>query len=384
VADAGDPSNVTLACRSRSLAAVLLALALALAATPGCLSIPAAVREQARPAVPPVPNHFRGPGTDALPATADTFLPASPAPIAPGAGRWPPPRDGLLRRADVPADVAWPPPLVPRHGHVVASEQGSAQGLLLSLFAAEPHLFVHTGLVAHEAGEVVVYETQGVLRAEIGGTPATRISGGVRRVPWDEFARDQRFVAVFEPPPGLDVDRAVAYARERVGLPFDPLFDARDDSRLYCTELTARALAAGGWTSQLVAFTANPSLRQILGWLGISADEIYSPTSIVGPLDQVAIFSRYHSPQQLMAYFAAKLEIYRRFTADQRLGNVIAYSPFRGLSLRQPVQDFLAAVNAAAPGWPAAAGPSDPELARRVRQLATTYLGPFPDATDGA
>jgi hypothetical protein len=283
----------------------------------------------------------------------------------------------------VPADVAWPPPLVPRHGQVVASEQGSAQGLLLSLFAAEPHLYVHTGLVAHEAGEVVVYETQGVLRAEIGGTPASRISGGVRRVPWDEFARNQRFIAVFEPPPGLDVERAVAYARDRVGDPFDALFDAREDERLYCTELTARALAAGGWTAQPVAFTGNRSLQQVLGWLGVGADEIFSPASIVGPLEQVAVFSRYHSAQQLTAYFAAKLELYRRFTADQRFGNVIAYSSFRGLSLRQPVQDFLTAVNSAAPGWPAAVGPTDPELARRVRQLANLYLGTFPDAADG-
>ncbi|MBL8225473.1 MAG: hypothetical protein JNM50_09090 [Chromatiales bacterium] len=373
---------MTLACRSRCLPAGLLGLLLAL--TTGCLSIPAAVREEARPAPPPAPNHFRGPAADSLPATADTFLPASPAPIAPGSGRWPPPRDGLLRRAEVPADVAWPPPLVPRHGQVVASEQGSAQGLLLSLFSAEPHLFVHTGLVAHEAGEVVVYETQGVLRAEIGGTPAKRISGGVRRVPWDEFAREQRFIAVFEPPPGLDVERAVAYARDRIGAPFDPLFDAREDGRLYCTELTARALAAGGWTAQPVELTTNPSLQQVMGWLGIGASEIYSPGSIVGPLEQVAIFSRHHSPPQLTAYFAAKLELYRRFTPDQRLGNVIAYSPVRGLSLRQPVQDFLAAVNAAAPDWPATAGPADPELARRVRQLASTYLGAFPDAADGA
>jgi hypothetical protein len=315
---------------------------------------------------------------------ADRFLPATAAPIPPGTGRWPPPRDGVLGRAAVPPDVAWPPPFVPRHGQVVASEQGSAQGLLLSLFAAEPHLYVHTGLVAHEGDEVVVYETQGQLRAEIGGTPASRISGGVRRVAWNDFAKAQRFIAVFDPPPGVDADRAVAYARARLGAPFDALFDARDDTRLYCTELTARALSAGGWGPEPVAFSANPSLQVVISWMGIEAPELYSPASIVGPLTQVAIFSRYHSPRQLNAYFAAKLEIYRRFTADQRIGNVIDYSQFTGLRLRQPVQDFLAAVNAAAATWPPAADPADPELAQRVRALATLYLGTLPDDTAGS
>jgi hypothetical protein len=284
----------------------------------------------------------------------------------------------------VPPDVAWPPPFVPGHGQVVASEQGSAQGLLLSLFAAEPHLFVHTGLVAHEGDDVVVYETQGQLRAEIGGTPASRIGGGVRRVPWNDFAKAQRFIAIFEPPPGLDVERAVAYARARLGAPFDAQFDARDDTRLYCTELTARALGAGGWRVESVAFSTNPSLQVVISWMGIEAPGLYSPASIVGPLAQVAIFSRYHSQQQLNAYFAAKLEIYRRFTADQRIGNVIDYSQWRGLRLRQPVQDFLAAVNAAATTWPPAADASDPGLTQRVQALATTYLGTLPDGTAGS
>jgi hypothetical protein len=118
--------------------------------------------------------------------------------------------------------------------------------------------------------------------------------------------------------------------------------------------------------------------------MGIEAPGLYSPASIVGPLAQVAIFSRYHSQQQLNAYFAAKLEIYRRFTADQRIGNVIDYSQWRGLRLRQPVQDFLAAVNAAATTWPPAADASDPGLTQRVQALATTYLGTLPDGATGS
>jgi hypothetical protein len=315
---------------------------------------------------------------------AATFLPATPAPIPPGTGHWPPPRGGVVSRAAVPPDVAWPPPFVPGHGQIVASEQGSAQGLLLSLFASEPHLFVHTGLVAHEGDEVVVYETQGQLRAEIGGTPASRVGGGVRRVPWSDFARMQRFIAVFDPPPGLDVERAVAHARGQLGVPFDALFDDRDDTRLYCNELTARALTAGGWRPEAVPFSANPSLQVIINWMGVDATALYSAASIVGPLDQVAIFSRYHSPGQIAAYFAAKLELSRRFTADQRVGNVIAYSGLAGLSLRPPVQDFLAAVNAAAAAWPVTDDATDPDLTRRVQALAVLYLGPLPDGTTGS
>jgi hypothetical protein len=48
------------------------------------------------------------------------------------------------------------------------------------------------------------------------------------------------------------------------------------------------------------------------------------------------------------------------------------------------VQDFLAAVNAAATTWPPAADASDPGLTQRVQALATTYLGTLPDGTAGS
>lgn len=350
---------------------------LCLAALGGCLLPPPAVRDAMHEALPPAPNHFRPAPAVAL---ADRFVPAGPAATsaaAPAHGRWPPSRGGLLRRRLPPAGADRPPPFVPRPGQLVASEQGSAQGLFLSLFAAEPHDFVHTGIVVTDPDGTFVYETNGFLRAEIGGTPADRVAGGVRRVPWEDFARDQRFVAVFDPPAGLDVGRTVDYLRGQLGTPFDLRFDPRDDAALYCSELTAKALAAGGFDPALASFNANPSLRTVRDWLGIDADGLYVPPAITGTGPPVALISRWHSRRQIHAYFAAKRELHRRFTADQPVGNVLGYSPWRGLRLRPAVQGFLAAVDAAAAGWPEADAPDRAALGARVAALARRHLGDF-------
>lgn len=343
------------------------------AVTAGCLLPPAGVREATRESRPPAPNHFRPAPPAAATAIADGFL-ATPG--AATAARWPPDRDRL--RAPRSPAAAWPPPLRPRPGQLVASEQGSAQGLFLSLFAAEPHDFVHTGMVVADPDGLFVYETNGFLRAEIGGTPAQRVAGGARRVPWDEFVGGQRFVAVFDPPAGLDVDRAIGWLRERLGTPFDLRFDPRDDAALYCSELTAKALAAGGAPPPLAPFNTNASLGAVRDWIGSIADGLYVPPAITGPGPPVALVSRWHSRRQIHAYFAAKRELHRRFTADQTLGNVIGYSPWRGLRLRPPVQGFLAAVDAAAEDWPEAEAPDTAALAARVAVLARQYLGVFP------
>ncbi len=340
----------------------------------GCVLPPAAVREAAREAVPPAANHFRPPADAARMGDADYFRATDGN--GPRTGRWPPPR-GLLRARTSPATAAWPPPFRPREGQLVASEQGSAQGLFLSLFAAEPHDFVHTGMVVSDPDGLFVYETNGFLRAEIGGTPAQRVAGGARRVPWDEFAGSQRFVAVFDPPAGVDIDRAIGWLREHLGTPFDLRFDPRDDAALYCSELTAKALAAGGAPPPLAPFSANASLGAVRDWIGIGADGLYVPPAITGRGPAVALVSRWHSRRQVHAYFAAKRELHRRFTPDQPVGNVVSYSAWLGLRLRPTVQAFLAAVDAGADAWPEAEAPQPGALAERVAAIANQHLGPF-------
>jgi hypothetical protein len=355
------------------------------AITAGCLLPPAAVREATRESWPPATNHFRPAPPAAATTLADGFIATPGAAAATPIASWPPDR-GRLRARPSPPAAAWPPPFRPRPGQLVASEQGSAQGLFLSLFAAEYHDFVHTGMVVADRDGLFVYETNGFIRAELGGTPAQRVAGGARRVPWDDFVGSQRFVAVFDPPAGLDVDRSIGWLRERLGTPFDLRFEPRDDAALYCSELTAKALAAGGAPPSLVPFRTNASLGAVRAWIGITADGLYVPPAITGPGPPVALVSRWHSRRQIHAYFAAKHELHRRFTPDQPLGNVIAYSPWRGLRLRPAVQGFLAAVDAAAAGWPEAEAPDTAALAARVAVLAQLYLGagPAPAAQDPA
>lgn len=268
---------------------------------------------------------------------------------------------------------------IPVHtGQVIVSEQGSPNSLFLSLLVGENHPYVHSGIIVVENGSPWVYEANGRIQPSFGGSPLThQVTGGMRRIGLGTFLVQNRFIAIYEPPPGSDPERIGSFARESylAGLPFDAWFDRSDPSKVYCSEFTALALAAGGAAPPQVApMSGNESVGVILDWLEITTPDIIPPASLVAGANRVGLFSRPDSPAQVEAWFAVKAELHRRFTPDQKLGNVLYFPPVGGLRFQPEVRAFMAEARESAAGW---SGLPPAEIGARVRELATRELGPF-------
>lgn len=270
-----------------------LLLALVLATQCGCVSLPPEVAAELEPAREDQPNHFRK----------------------------------------------------PRSGQLIVSDAGAPDSLLLALLGEEYSPFGHAGIVSVEDGRAYVYEGYATLRPFTNGPPTDAMRGHIRRVTIESYVKRQRITAIYDPPASVDKDAVVAFARARHldRTEFDPYFDWRDHTRLYCTEFAALALRAGGLQlPQRVRLRDNASLRAALDWLKITAPEIVTATSLTSGFERVALLSLRYDADEIGAYFAAKQELHRRFTADQKLGNVWYWS-WRGLQLQPQVAGFLEA-----------------------------------------
>jgi len=262
-----------------------------------------------------------------------------------------------------------------RSGQIVVSEQGGADSLFVSLMAQEYRPFVHAGIVAIDDGEPYVYEQNATLWPHLSGPPTRAMSGSVRRVPLAEFLARHRVVGLHSNPAGTDGDAVAGFAREhhRRGTAFDPFFDSDDPRAMYCTEFVALGLAAGGARVEPVPLTRNESVATVLRWLDISTDRIHTAGSLVAGAPRIALLAPRDSPDELAMYFELRRELHRRFTPDQKLGNLLHWS-WSGLKLREGVRTYLRAGLAAA----RAGTPAD-DAARVVlaKLLAVNLLGPY-------
>ena len=94
----------------------------------------------------------------------------------------------------------------------------------------------------------------------------------------------------------------------------------------------------------------------------VHAPAIVTAGSLTEGAERVALISRRLSAREVQAYFAAKRELHRRFTDDQKLGNIWYWS-WRGLQLRPQVEAFLEASSL----WPH----------ESAADLADDWLGAF-------
>jgi hypothetical protein len=230
-------------------------------------------------------------------------------------------------------------------GQLIVSDAGAPDSLLLSLLGEQYSPFGHAGIVSIEDGKAYVYEGYATLRPFKAGPPTDAMRGRIRRVTIESYIRRQRIAAIYDPPASVDKSAVAAFARARHldRTEFDPYFDWRDHTRLYCTEFAALALQAGGMPlPTLVRLRDNASLGVALDWLKIAAPEIVTATSLTLGAERIALLSRRYDADEIGAYFAAKQELHRRFTAEQKLGNVWSWS-WRGLRLRPQVAGFLEA-----------------------------------------
>jgi hypothetical protein len=258
-------------------------------------------------------------------------------------------------------------------GQLVVSDSGDPDSLLMSVLGEQYTPYGHAGILSVEDGKAYVYEGFALLWPFFSGPPTDAMRGRIRRVSLDQYIARQRVTAIFDP--SADVDKAAvaafARARHQDGTEFDPYFDWRDQERLYCTEFAALALHAGGRPLPTpVLVRDNTSLRVALDWLKVHAPAIVTAGSLTDGAERVALISRRLSAREVQAYFAAKHELHRRFTDDQKLGNIWYWS-WRGLQLRPQVKAFLEASSL----WPH----------ETAADLADDWLGAFeqPDSRWG-
>lgn len=267
-----------------------------------------------------------------------------------------------------------------RTGQILVSESGSTQALLLSLLLDRPQRHVHAAFLAVEDGEPVVYEATAMVRFSLTGSPADAVSGGVRRVSFADFVRGQREVAIYEPPYGLDVDAALAYARAALesGLRFDAHFRGTEPDRVYCSSFVARALEAGGVPPTAARPIHHaPSVRLLLDELGIEAREVIPADAFAEPERRLARISLHHAPSQLAARDALTRELHERLGQGLDIDRLFRFSRFLGLGQRAELRSLRAELEEVATGTDALA------LDARVQALVDERFGEVAAATFG-
>lgn len=230
-----------------------------------------------------------------------------------------------------------------RTGQVVVTDSGGPAALFFSLFAAEYSPFVHSGIIVMEQGEPWVYETFGRIRPWLGRRPTDLIRGEVTRRPLSEFVTRGKYAEIYDLPADVDGDRVAAFVKAQFArrTPFDPYFRFDEHDAMYCTELSALAWGAGGWqTPALLPFPDNPSLTRVRQWLGIEDIGTIQSQQMIAPERFVAALSILKQQERFHVYIELKRELHRRFTADQKVGNLFEWNG-KNLEFREPVRNFI-------------------------------------------
>lgn len=266
-------------------------------------------------------------------------------------------------------------------GQIVVKDEADAASLFVSLFAEDYAPWTHVGIVSLEADGAVVYDTNGGFIPVPGLPPTTTFSGGMRRIPFAQYVSKEKIIGIYSLPPGLDAGKVVAYARAQYErrTPFDAYFDGEDASALYCSELVALALQAGGAAPvRQAALRANRSYAVIREWLQLRAKQLFLPGQLIDPARKVAVWSGELSPVQIEAFFEIRRELTRRFDAQTRLGHLFRWTG-TALELRDAPQRFIEASLAAFASYVGATDSVRQEV-HRLAELHFTSVSPVGNA----
>jgi hypothetical protein len=248
-------------------------------------------------------------------------------------------------------------------GQVIVIENDGALPFMLKLLVQRFEPYVHAGLIVFDDGVPQVYEAWAIYHLRLSGRPTRDPGGGIRRVSLDSFLRRAGTIAIHDPPAGVDRVKSVAYARAQLAARtrFDEFFDARDTRTLYCSEFVARALEAGGAGAFAgVRVTDNRSVRVGLDWFEVSAPTLIVAGELLAGTQRQALLDRRRAPAEVASRLERRRELHRRFTADQRLGNVLEWNGVRA-AFRPSIRAYLDA----------------PVGIEDARTLADRMLGPF-------
>lgn len=263
-------------------------------------------------------------------------------------------------------------------GQVVVIGSGGIMDMGITLIPESYPPYLHACILVIDDGSPYVYDITGVAGFNLTGLPPTDvIKGKVQRIPFGRFVRRYHHVAIYEPT-GLDKERIADYARTqfREEAPFDPYFNYAEHKKLYCTEFIVLALEAGGAEHfELPPNRPNRSVSVVLDWLKIPDQGLLMPSDLVVASKRVALLSTRHTLSEIYLLNALKEELHRRFTCDQRLGNLFYWNGFK-VRLRKPVDRFMDAGLAL---FPLDSEVDEREARLAVRELADEMYGVLPE-----
>jgi hypothetical protein len=268
-------------------------------------------------------------------------------------------------------------------GQILLSEAPGPHGILFTLAPKRFFRFTHAAVMLVDGrGEPYVYDVSAEFSPSLATTPSGSLDGGVRKTPLTAYVGANLYVEVFDPPAGVDRERMrrKILEIEASGVEFDPNWDFSNGDKLFCTEFMVEVLAAGGAPRPpLVGLTENQSLRRVLEWFGVTAVESL-PAAALPREKLVTAFARWDTRAAADAYLEAKRELYRRFTPDQNIGDLLELVGL-DVRMRPPVETFLE--RAPALYASSAAPPGEPEIRAKVQGLADELLGPYPRSEHG-
>lgn len=272
---------------------------------------------------------------------------------------------------------------LPLHsGQIVISESGNRYSLFFSLLPEQFAPHIHAGILIFDGKKPYVYEALGSLGLFLGSQPTDNVSGYIRRRPFKRFIDKENYTSIYNLPDNIDKNKVIQFALDhyKKKTPFDPYTNTESQERLYCTEFVAMALEASSNESiTLTPYRNNNSIKKVRNWLKFVSDEIILADSLVQLENHVVTLSSRLSLRELRLYILMRYELHRRFTKDQRLGNLFEWTG-ANLKLRKPVENFMENAmelfekNEQAPDWETA------QFA--ISKLANQMLGEFPESSD--
>ncbi|MBL4850318.1 MAG: hypothetical protein JKY65_32780 [Planctomycetes bacterium] len=267
-------------------------------------------------------------------------------------------------------------------GQIVLGEAPGAYSFLFGLGLETYVNFTHAAILIMEEGKAYVYEMTGEYDGiGLEDTPTDGIRGFCRRLTLEEYAHGNLYVEVYDLPPNVDAKKVIAYTQDVYERQpeFDAYLDYSEHEKLFCTEFVALALEAGGHEPfKLVPIRQHPDYQRLLTWfkverkLGLPAASFADESRWRASLGQLPCRTSAYS------YFAAKAEVSRRFTADQKLGNVFRMEGIADIRLRDEILMFLNRSLRLFPITPQRRLPLD-EIQAKVRALADEMFGSAED-----
>ena len=233
-----------------------------------------------------------------------------------------------------------------RTGQLVLTEAPGDLSFFFPLVPKTFYRFTHAALLVFEDGQPFVYDIVGelsVLDAIYADRPTDAVAGKVRRNTFYDYVKPNLYAEIYDPPEGVDPDKLAAWIQQkyRDETPFDPYFDYADHDALFCTEFVSQALeAAGSKTIELVPRKPNASLKEGIAWLNVPDGKFLPAGLFADPKRYRGACGSFPNLNMVRSYYAAKREIHRRFTADQKLGNIFLLD---GLEIfpRPELDDFV-------------------------------------------